>query len=85
MCDILEAAEGNGGATKTRIMYKAFISYIQVKEQLKFLLERKLLKFDLDTLTYKTTDKGLEFIELYNKMSNVILEEKEENELQLRL
>ncbi|MGA9172279.1 MAG: winged helix-turn-helix domain-containing protein, partial [Nitrososphaeraceae archaeon] len=28
---ILEAANG-GGATKTRIMYKAFLSYAQLKE-----------------------------------------------------
>jgi predicted transcriptional regulator len=86
MCQILEVAKDNGGATKTRIMYKAFLSYIQLKEQIPFLLERKLLKFDVDTLTYKTTEKGLEFIELYNKMSRVIFEEKEEqNELQPQL
>jgi predicted transcriptional regulator len=85
MCDVLEAAKGSG-ATKTKIMYKAFLSYIQLKEQLPFLLKRNMLKFDLDTLTYKTTEKGLEFIELYNKMSNVILEEgEEENELQVQL
>jgi predicted transcriptional regulator len=85
MCQILEVAKDNGGATKTRIMYKAFLSYIQLKEQLRFLLERKLLKFDVNTLTYKTTEKGLEFIELYNKMSKVIFEEEEEKELQLQL
>ncbi|MFL6431808.1 MAG: winged helix-turn-helix domain-containing protein, partial [Nitrososphaeraceae archaeon] len=35
---ILEAA--NGGATKTRIMYKAFLSYAQLKEYLTVLLEK---------------------------------------------
>ena len=85
MCQVLEAAKGSG-ATKTRIMYKAFLSYIQLREQIPFLLEHNMLKFDLDTLTYKTTEKGLEFIELYNKMSNVIFEEEEEeNELQLQV
>ena len=34
---ILEAA--NGGATKTRIMYKAFLSYAQLKEYLSVLIE----------------------------------------------
>jgi predicted transcriptional regulator len=29
---ILESA--NGGATKTKIMYKAFLSYVQLKEYL---------------------------------------------------
>ena len=34
---ILEAA--NGGATKTKIMYKAFLSYAQLKEYLSVLIE----------------------------------------------
>ena len=38
---ILEAA--NGGATKTKIMYKAFLSYNQLKEYLIMLIEMTLL------------------------------------------
>ena len=34
---ILEAA--NGGATKTKIMYKAFLSYAQLKEYLSYQLK----------------------------------------------
>ncbi|MGA7042308.1 MAG: winged helix-turn-helix domain-containing protein, partial [Nitrososphaeraceae archaeon] len=41
---ILEAANG-GGATKTRIMYKAFLSYAQLKEYLTVLLENNLLEY----------------------------------------
>ena len=40
---ILEAA--NGGATKTRIMYKAFLSYAQLKEYLSVLIENNLLEY----------------------------------------
>jgi predicted transcriptional regulator len=38
---ILEAA--NGGATKTKIMYKAYLSYAQLKEYLSVLVENGLL------------------------------------------
>ncbi len=53
---ILEAA--NGGATKTKIMYKAFLSYVQLKEYLSVLIENNLLEYLDGTQTYKTTEKG---------------------------
>jgi predicted transcriptional regulator len=37
--NILDAA--NGGATKTKIMYKAFLSYNQLKEYFSILIENK--------------------------------------------
>ncbi len=40
---ILEAA--NGGATKTKIMYKAFLSYAQLKEYLSVLIENDLIEY----------------------------------------
>jgi hypothetical protein len=40
---ILEAA--NGSATKTRIMYKAFLSYAQLKEYLSVLIENNLIEY----------------------------------------
>jgi len=40
---MLEAA--NGGATKTRIMYKAFLSYGQLKEYLSVLIENNLIEY----------------------------------------
>ena len=40
---ILEAA--NGGATKTKIMYKAFLSYAQLREYLSVLIENNLLEY----------------------------------------
>jgi predicted transcriptional regulator len=40
---MLEAA--NGGSTKTKIMYKAFLSYAQLKEYLTLLLQNDLLEY----------------------------------------
>jgi len=52
---ILESA--NEGATKTKIMYSAFLSYNQLKEYLTFLIENNLIEHLEGTQTLKTTEK----------------------------
>ena len=66
---ILEAA--NGGTTKTKIMYKAYLSYAQLKEYLSMMLENGLIKHERETNSYKTTEKGLKFIQAYNHMDSL--------------
>ncbi len=65
---MLDAA--NGGATKTKIMYSAFLSYGQLKEYLSVLIENNLLEYRDGTQTFKTTEKGLNYI--YIKMYSEI-------------
>ena len=67
---ILEAA--NGGATKTKIMYKAFLSYAQLREYLSVLIENNLLEYLEGTQTYKTTEKGLNFLKMHNEMGKLL-------------
>jgi len=67
---ILEAA--NGGAAKTKIMYKAFLSYAQLKEYLAVLLENGLVEYLATEQIFKTTDKGSRFLHLYNQVGNLI-------------
>jgi predicted transcriptional regulator len=45
------------GATKTKIMYKAFLSYHQLKEYLSVLIENDLIEYRSGTQTYRTTEK----------------------------
>jgi predicted transcriptional regulator len=70
--EILEAANGGGGATKTKIMYKAFLSYAQLKEYLTELTETGLLNYDVDTRQFKTTEKGQRFLDTFNQISDVM-------------
>ncbi|HJT09842.1 MAG TPA: winged helix-turn-helix domain-containing protein [Candidatus Nitrosotalea sp.] len=56
---ILEIA--NRGATKTRIMYDAYLSYTQLTEYLSFLTENKLIKRQEGTEIYRLTEKGHKF------------------------
>ena len=69
---ILEVANGGGGVTKTNIMYKAFLSYAQMNEYLTVLTKIDLLSYDLYTHTFKTTEKGLRFLDIYNQMDGMI-------------
>jgi predicted transcriptional regulator len=67
---ILESAIG-GRLTKCKIMYNAFLSYAQLKEYLKTLQENGLLEYQETKGTYLTTDKGLNFLKIYNKMDKL--------------
>jgi predicted transcriptional regulator len=66
---ILDAA--NGGATKTRIMYKAYLSYAQLKEYLSTLIENGLLEFNAGDGKYNTTAKGIKFQKTCEQMSTL--------------
>lgn len=73
--EILNAA--NGGATKTKIMYKAYLSYAQLKEYMEVLSESDLMEYDPAHGTYKTTDKGFQFLRVYENMTHLTGELKE--------
>ena len=75
--DILEAAKGECGVTKTGIMYKANLSHDQMKEYLGILTENYFLYYNLHTQTFKTTEKGLRVIEAYNRIKDVIKEQQQ--------
>jgi predicted transcriptional regulator len=77
---ILEAA--NGGATKTRIMYKAFLSYAQLREYLSVLIENNLLEYLEGSQTYKTTEKGLNFLKMHNEIGELLQTSIKEQRIQ---
>ena len=69
--NILDAA--NGGATKTKIMYKAFLSYVQLKEYLSILIENNLIGYLDGTHKFKTTEKGLNYLKMHNEIGELLL------------
>jgi predicted transcriptional regulator len=69
---ILEAA--NGTATKMKIMYSAYLNHNQMKEYLVLLTEKDLIRYDKDTGTFKTTEKGLGFLHAYHQIRSMIKE-----------
>jgi len=67
---ILDAASGIG-ANKTRIMYKAYLSYAQLKEYLSILIANGLLEENQAEKLYKTTEKGIKFMRVYSHMGEL--------------
>ena len=67
---LLDAANG-GGATKTKLMYSAFISFNQLREYLSFLVENGLIQYEQGMHMYRTTEKGMRLLNIQNKIDEV--------------
>ena len=70
---ILQVANGGGkNTTRTRIMNRTLLGYKQMKEHLAFLTERDLLYYDTDIGTFKTTETGMRFLQIYSRIEDMI-------------
>jgi predicted transcriptional regulator len=67
---LLNAANG-GRATKTKLMYSAFISFNQLREYLSLLVENGLIQYEEGMHTYRTTEKGMRLLNIQNKIDEV--------------
>ena len=68
---ILDAA--NGGVSKTKIMYIAFLSFGQLKEYLSILIENNLIEYLDGVHKLKTTEKGLNLLKMHNQIGELLL------------
>ncbi|TLX83692.1 MAG: hypothetical protein E6L00_00145 [Thaumarchaeota archaeon] len=73
---ILESARQ--GVTKTKIMYKAYLSYTLVTVYLKVLQDNDLIKYEKLTKQYKITEKGLKFLHSYVQITNLLSSKNKE-------
>jgi len=67
---LLDAANG-GAATKTKFMYKSYLSFNQMREYLALLVENGLIEYQQGMQTYRTTEKGMRVLHLQNEMNEV--------------
>ena len=61
-----------GGATKTKIMYKAYLSYSQLVEYLTYLQQNQLIALIEGTELYRPTEKGLKFLNMSVELSEMV-------------
>ena len=61
------------GAVKTKIMYQAFLSYVQLKEYLAVLEEQKLLEYRIIEQQYYTTEKGRCFLKIHEDIDKMMV------------
>src|SRR5919202_5351856 len=70
---ILEAA-ASGPVPKSKIYYKSFLTYQRLRGYMSLLTESELIEYSdyKGTRVYKTTDKGILFLQAYNNMRELI-------------
>lgn len=68
---ILDAV--SSGATKTKIMYKAYLSYAQLKDYLHFMEKNELIRYEDGTQVYRITEKGMKLMRLCEEVGDMII------------
>jgi predicted transcriptional regulator len=66
---ILEIANGNG-VRLSKIMYDGYLSHTATKEYLGILIENGLIEY-LGERTFKTTEKGMNFLRIHNRVQEL--------------
>jgi predicted transcriptional regulator len=69
---ILGTAGSGAGVTRSKIMFGSYLTYAQVVEYSKILIERGLLEYDTLDRTFRTTPNGFTFIQLQNEINQMI-------------
>ena len=67
------------GTTKTKIMYKAYLSYTQLKEYLSLLEESGMVEYQDGAQIYKITEKGRKFLKLSIEIDDMVSSKPEES------
>jgi predicted transcriptional regulator len=60
------------GATKMNIMYRAFLSYTQLKEYLEFLQASEMIQYFEDARLYRVTEKGKKLLQAYDEIDDMM-------------
>jgi predicted transcriptional regulator len=69
---ILEATNGNR-ARVTEIQFNTYLSYNLLKEYPVQLIQSDLLEYIEEERTFKTTPKGMQVLQTYNKMDELLI------------
>jgi len=72
LAKVLQTAKGCNGITKTRIIYGAYLSSNQLKEYIAYCQGHGLVSYDPGKRVYKTTNKGIRLLEIFEKMLEIV-------------
>jgi predicted transcriptional regulator len=68
---ILEAAKASEGTSRTKLIYKSYLSFKQLREYLRILQENGLIDYEVEKRCYRVTEKGLHLLQLQNRMEEI--------------
>jgi len=79
MAEILEVALD--GALKTQVMYRANLSFAQLNQYLKIMIDLKLMEVvkNSERTVYKTTQKGMRYLQSYREIRDLLKKESNGN------
>lgn len=73
------------GTTKTKIMYKAYLSYTQLKEYLSLLEESGMIRYEEGIQIYRITDKGRKFLKLSIEIDDMVSSKSKETATEITI
>jgi len=72
IAEVLETAN-TSKAIQPKIMHRVYLSYQQLKEYLALLLENGLIEYGETDRIYRTTSRGMRFLEIYRQLNDVVV------------
>lgn len=79
---ILQVTNGNR-VRITEIQFKTYLSYNLLKEYLIHLLQNDLIEYIEGERTFKTTPKGMEALQVFNKMDELFVQKSTDDAVEL--
>jgi predicted transcriptional regulator len=70
IAQLLDAA--STPVSKTKMMYRAMLSYEQLREYMLILAENDLIAYDEPTRRFTTSAKGYQFLKRYDELNQLI-------------
>jgi predicted transcriptional regulator len=75
IASILQAVNGNS-LRQTEILYRTYLSHNLLKDYLVLLLENELIDYTAGERTFKTTGKGMRYLQMYAQLGQLIVKHK---------
>jgi predicted transcriptional regulator len=72
IASILQAVNGNS-LRQTEILYRTYLSHNLLKEYLVLLLDNELIEYTSGERTFKTTGKGMRYLQMYAQLGQLIV------------
>jgi predicted transcriptional regulator len=73
IAQILESTNGDR-VRLTKIMYDVYLSHGLTKEYVRLLIEKGLMEYLDGERTFKTTDKGMNFLRIHHEVQKLIIQ-----------
>lgn len=75
IAELLQSAMS--GAIRSKLMFETYLSFLQVKEYLTLLNEKRMVTYNEKTFFYTTTEIGMKFLHMCEEMNELFSQKKD--------